>query len=265
MDQPNYRWNVLQNARLDDFISRLVTTRSVQRSWDEVVSFQKSLGFDLIEYGYAAAGAGGVSPGMEVVTLSNFPTAYRNRYRQERYCRNDPVVRHCINSLLPRPVGRDALDQWPDCGRSLSAVQRRIVDEAAECGMKVGVTIPLRSLGRFPLAGISLSNAMHPVEFGRLMTEYGQLAHLAVLYAHTHMQMLLQTPGDEDPAVVLTSRERECLLWVSRGLSSKKAGEQMGLSARTVDFHVANAMDKFGVATRGQAVLRAVTLGLLEP
>jgi len=64
---------------------------------------------------------------------------------------------------------------------------------------------------------------------------------------------------------VLSARERECLLWVSRGLSSREMAKRLGLSAKTVDFHIANAMSKLEVATRSHAVARAFTLGLLEP
>lgn len=251
------------NTHIDRFLSRLGATRSVQQTWDETVSFQKSLGFDLIEYGYSSVIADPVC--MEIVTLSNFPTAYQDRYRQEHYHRDDPVVRHCIDSLSPLPVGRDSLGLWPNGGRDLSAIQRRIVDDAAECGMKVGVAIPLRSPGRHPIAGMSLSNSMRPSEFRRFIARCGDVAHLAALHAHTHLQMQLQTLENSHSDIVLSSRERECLLWVSRGLSSKRTAAQIGLSSKTVDFHVANAMEKLGVSTRGQAVLRAVTLGLLEP
>jgi len=255
------------NDHLASYIARLGAVQSVGQAWDETVAFERSLGFELIEYGYAAAreGTAEMQPDpaeIEVVTLSNFPAAYRERYRRERYSRDDPVVRHCVGSLSPRPVGRDAVAPWPG---GLTILQRRIVDEAAECGMTVGVAIPLRSPGRYPLAGISLSNAMRPTEFKRLWAEWGEVAHLAALYAHTRVQMLLQTRADTGPTVVLSARERECLRWVSRGLSSRNMAARLGLSPKTVDFHVANAMSKLGVATRGQAVLHAVTLGLLEP
>lgn len=251
------------NSSLEGFLDRLGASQSVQETWAETVFFQKSLGFDLIEYGYAAAGCAGAQA--EVATLSNFPAAYQQRYRQERYYRDDPVVRYCIGNLSPLRVGRDCLGQWPDRGRSLTPTQRRIVNEAADCGMAVGLAIPLRSPGRNPIAGMSLSNAMRPAEFGRFLAERGPLAQLAALYAHIRLQMLLQTPDRPASGVVLSARERECLLWVSRGLCSREIALRANLSARTVDFHLANAMGKLEVATRSHAVARALALGLLEP
>lgn len=250
-------------ALLEDFLSRLDATVSVRHTWDETLAFQKALGFDLVMYGYVEGDPAETET--EVVTLSNFPVDYQLRYRQEHYHRQDPVVAHCITNLSPLLVGRDVIRFWPDQGRSLTAVQRRIIDEAALCGMRTGIAIPLRSPGRHPVAGMSLSNAMTPGEFNRFIAEWGSVAQLAVLYAHTRMQMQLQSQDVEWRDIDLTGRERDCLLWASRGLSSKETANRMKLSSKTVDFHVANAMNKLKAATRIQAVARAMTLGLVTP
>ena len=251
------------NACVDGFLSTLSTTASAQETWEETVCFMKSLGFDLLMYGYAGVGTDG--PEIKVETLSNFPAAYQERYREQQYYRDDPVVHHCIGNLAPLRVGRDSLHLWPGQGRGLTAAQQRIVHEAAECGMTIGMVIPLRSPGRYPFGGMSLSNAMRPAVFERFLAQWGQAAQLAALYAHTRLQMQLQTPGRTVSSIVLSPQERECLLWVSRGLSSKETAHRISLSSKTVDFHVARAMDKLGGATRSHAVARAITLGLLDP
>lgn len=248
------------NGCLDDFLTCLGATESVHETWNETAAFLKSLGFDLMMYGYAGA----VGTSVEVETLSNFPAAYQRRYHAEQYYRDDPVVRHCIDSMTPLRVGRDSLPLWPDRGRKLTRVQRRIVNEAAECGMSIGVVIPLRAPGRYPLAGMSLSNAMRPAEFERLMDEWGKVAQLAALYAHTRMQIQLQRLERSAGDISLTMRERECLLWVARGLSSKEIGLKIKVGMKTVDYHIAKAMGVLGVATRSHAVARAIALGLLD-
>ena len=63
---------------------------------------------------------------------------------------------------------------------------------------------------------------------------------------------------------VLTRREIEMLTWAARGKSSTDIAAFVGLSDRTVDFHIENAIKKLGVATRVQAVLKAKTLGLIR-
>ncbi|MDR3440509.1 LuxR family transcriptional regulator [Telmatospirillum sp.] len=251
------------NALLDGFLSRLDATVSVRHTWNETLAFQKSLGFDLMMYGYTCGDP--TEAETEVATLSNFPADYQIRYRQERYYRQDPVVHHCVVSLSPLLVGRDAVGFSPDQTLLMTPVQHRIVDEAAACGMRTGIAIPLRSPGRHPIAGMSLSNAMTLGEFKRFIAEWGSVAQLAVLYAHTRMQTQLQPREEEWREIDLTVRERDCLLWASRGLTSKATAIRLRLSPKTVDFHLANAMNKLSAATRIQAVARAVTFGLVTP
>jgi len=250
------------NSCLDDFLTRLYATRSAHETWEATVSFLKSLGFDLMMYGYAALDGCGAPAGVE--TLSNFPADYQQRYSQQQYYRDDPVVHHCIGSLSTLRVGRDSLHLWPGQGRGLTAVQHRIINEAADCGMTVGVAIPLRSPGRYPVAGVSLSNSMGCAEFERFFADWGNTAQLAAIHAHMRLQMQLQTSGCAESGIVLSNQERECLLWVARGLSSKDAAKRIGLSPKTVDFHIAKAMGKLGGATRSHAVAQAIFLGLLH-
>jgi len=54
----------------------------------------------------------------------------------------------------------------------------------------------------------------------------------------------------------LSKRESECLRWVAEGKTDGEAGKILGISPRTVRFHINNAKDKLGVATRIQAVAR---------
>lgn len=73
------------------------------------------------------------------------------------------------------------------------------------------------------------------------------------------------TPLSLDPVENLTERQLECLRWVQVGKSSGDIGGILGLSARTVDDHVASACRWLGVRTRLQAVQTAVSLGIIAP
>lgn len=64
---------------------------------------------------------------------------------------------------------------------------------------------------------------------------------------------------------VLGKREVETLTWAARGKTSLEIGQILGLSKRTVDFHIENARNKLGVATRMQAVVKATRGQLIEP
>ena len=65
--------------------------------------------------------------------------------------------------------------------------------------------------------------------------------------------------------VDLREREVETLTWAARGKTFWEIGEILGLSKRTVEFHLENARRKLGVATRTQALIKAATGHLIQP
>jgi DNA-binding response OmpR family regulator len=69
----------------------------------------------------------------------------------------------------------------------------------------------------------------------------------------------------QPPLAELRKREAETLTWAARGKSSTEIAQILGLSKRTVDFHITNARTKLGVATRTQAVIKATTGKLIQP
>lgn len=66
-------------------------------------------------------------------------------------------------------------------------------------------------------------------------------------------------------SVALNEREVEVLTWVARGKTSMEIGQILGLTKRTIDFHIDNARAKLGAATRTEAVIKAATGRLIEP
>jgi DNA-binding NarL/FixJ family response regulator len=63
----------------------------------------------------------------------------------------------------------------------------------------------------------------------------------------------------------LNDREIEALTWVARGRTSVEIADLIGLSKRTVDFHLDNARIKLGAATRTEAAIKAAIGKLIEP
>ncbi|OZI40608.1 helix-turn-helix transcriptional regulator [Bordetella genomosp. 1] len=61
----------------------------------------------------------------------------------------------------------------------------------------------------------------------------------------------------------LTPRELQCLRYAAAGLPSPAIAAHLGITPRTVEFHLANARRKLGSRNRCAAVARALQLGLL--
>jgi DNA-binding NarL/FixJ family response regulator len=63
----------------------------------------------------------------------------------------------------------------------------------------------------------------------------------------------------------LTDREKEILTWVARGKPSAAIAIILGVSERTVQFHINNAIQKTGATTRAQAAAQCAVLGIIKP
>ena len=66
------------------------------------------------------------------------------------------------------------------------------------------------------------------------------------------------------PGPSLTVRERTVLEHLARGLGNKQIAAQLGITERTVKFHVSSVFTKLGAANRTEAVTRAAQAGLIE-
>jgi DNA-binding NarL/FixJ family response regulator len=62
----------------------------------------------------------------------------------------------------------------------------------------------------------------------------------------------------------LTPREREVLAQLSRGGSDQAISQQLGISKRTVRYHLQNIYSKLGIRHRSEAIVWAVRAGLGE-
>ncbi len=65
-----------------------------------------------------------------------------------------------------------------------------------------------------------------------------------------------------DSSDLLTTRERETLLWLTTGASNKQIARQLNVAESTTKTHIQNIMLKLNVNTRVQAAVYAVEHGL---
>jgi two-component system, NarL family, response regulator LiaR len=91
----------------------------------------------------------------------------------------------------------------------------------------------------------------------------GQLA-MGAEVAHTLMTQFVQRRNPVSLVEPLTEREREVLGFAAEGLTNRAIGRQLNISDRTVQGHLANIYAKLGVASRTEAVTKALKLGWIE-
>ncbi|MEB3050699.1 response regulator transcription factor [Mycolicibacter sp. MYC123] len=71
--------------------------------------------------------------------------------------------------------------------------------------------------------------------------------------------------GDSVPDNILTPREEEVLKLIAEGLSAREIAKTLGISAKTVDRHRTNTLQKLGLRDRLALTRYAIRTGLIEP
>ena len=63
----------------------------------------------------------------------------------------------------------------------------------------------------------------------------------------------------------LTPREKQCLLFAARGLTSGDIATRLEIAERTVEFHFAGIRSKLAAANRQETTAKAMTAGVILP
>jgi DNA-binding NarL/FixJ family response regulator len=63
------------------------------------------------------------------------------------------------------------------------------------------------------------------------------------------------------PLVLLTTREQQVFTLLTEGLTTRAIALRLGLSSRTVSFHLDNIYGKLGVHSRSEAIIAALRMG----
>jgi DNA-binding CsgD family transcriptional regulator len=62
----------------------------------------------------------------------------------------------------------------------------------------------------------------------------------------------------------LTPKEKQVIKWLKEGKSNWETSAILGISERTVKFHISNIMQKLDASSRAHAVAIAIERGLVE-
>jgi LuxR family transcriptional regulator, activator of conjugal transfer of Ti plasmids len=188
-----------------------------------------------------------------LVLETSYPDAWIERYLQGNYRDFDPVPRRGRCTVMPfrwRPL----LEQpW------IGTEGRRVFDEASEFGILDGLTVPIHGADGFALMSMVIEDDAL-FEDGALASRHA--LHMMALYYHDAVERhALPCPSK----IALSPREREVLLWTSRGKTSWEIAQILKVSERTAVFHIENAKTKLGVASRSHAAIKAIMLNLISP
>jgi DNA-binding CsgD family transcriptional regulator len=87
----------------------------------------------------------------------------------------------------------------------------------------------------------------------------------AYRFLYTKTQPNRHNPLQSQEIGVLSSREVECLQWLASGKTLCEAAIILGISERTLRYHISNARERLGVATTVQAIVAAALTYGFDP
>lgn len=228
--------------RIEEFID---STNSAADSNEVFRIFEKAIA----HYGYDRTIYCVIGPSAQPAIICNYPDEWISYYGRKGYVRTDPARLHCAVSRRPF--------LWADVTRGLEKVRTLIFDEAAECGVRDGLGIPLHEPSG-ETKGIALASSAGGAEARPHLSQLHMLAmqfHLAYTAR--------QTPSREATEIVLTAKETEVLKWLAQGKSKWVVGELLSISEHAVSFHCRNIFKKLGVSSTRMAVVKALQMGLI--
>lgn len=183
----------------------------------------------------------------DAVVLSNYPLEWGMYHNEQQYHKNDPIMDTCKERITPFTWSNSS---W----RSLLSVDKlHILNEAAEFDLGEGYTIPIHT-GEGYSASCSVVFKPGEVDPQALMAIQLMAVYLyeKALKLKTNVSVLRKKP---------TSRQTECLQMIAIGKSDWAISKILGISENTVKFHVKAILNHYDVATRNQAVIRALFYG----
>lgn len=222
----------------------------------QVVDLMSRLG-TLINYKSALACLGQLGPDGNIENLSifniDYPAAYLEVLAEQDLISADPVVNHNFRHFN--------LQYWQD------TLQQSILTDKTHKLISLAEDFGYSRVSQ----GVGYAHGIrnHKGTEGSLFC-YHELERsprseeiLQLVIPHFHTS-LCRVAGDLTIHSPLTSRETEIIKWIKAGKSTWDISEIIGISQRTVKFHVSNIMTKLNASTRIHAVAIAMEHGYIS-
>ena len=225
-----------------------------EASWQaSLFSLADGQGFNQVLYG----AVGSRHARLENAFLhSNYSSEWRARYDADKLHYIDPTVAHCITSSVPIVWEPDTFS---------TPAQQALYEEACGHGVRSGITFPIHGpSGEFGVVSFA-SDARPSSDFDDNIVNLMPALSLIRDYAFESSLKFINAHNHAEPVPRLTKRELEVLNWVMVGKSSWEISKITVCSEATVNFHIGNIRQKFNVNTRQQALVKAISLGILTP
>ncbi len=240
-------------------ITAIMAALDVTTAWKHFSATVSAYGFDNIIYGGTRLPTTGILGDLrDALILHHGPSEYLDIYLGEELYLHSPTYEWAESNT--------GFVSWPVAMAHLSAPptpqMMRIVQLNRKFNVYSGFVGSLNDVvpGMRGVIGLSPGNAMQQPEADELWARHGHEVELLSRLIQLRIASLPQS-GQRRP---LTNRQREALLWCSRGKTMQDVATIMGLSVATVEKHLRMAREALDAQTTAHAVQKAVSLNLLS-
>lgn len=185
-----------------------------------------------------------------VTWSSTYPSKWLNHYFANRYLETDPLIQQAARDLSPVIWASDEAKGAP-----------AFWEEARAHGVRHGWA--LATQGKFMTTGM-LSLARTHEKVSKLELEEVELQLIWLSHITHGLISAIETKEIQDESKFeLTEREIEVLRWSAGGKTADEIGTILGISARTVTFHITSSLTKLNAVNKTQAVAKAFLFSML--
>jgi LuxR family quorum sensing-dependent transcriptional regulator len=168
------------------------------------------------------------------------PDEFRRLYSGQNFFQKDPVVRYSGRTIFP--FNWETAPYDPETEPHMNEVMERAQDFNVHKGIVVPIPSPSGMIGGVWMAGPDFDDREVHTPF----------LHPLALHVFHRLERLVGRSLQRKSR--LTDREREVLAWASEGKTAWEIGCILGISQRTVEWHVREACRKLGARNRLQAI-----------
>lgn len=186
------------------------------------------------------------------ILFNSMPLEWIEHYLKSKYVSVDPIMRNVASRNLPF--------LWSDAPVE-NKQQGLVIQEAKDIGMLDGVVVPVHGVNQDLFFVSLVTDCLDAVQH----TSLDHLRLMAVQLQTSYLRLAKTAQQAEFKAPNLSARERDCLSYCALGKTSWEIGSILGISEKTVDFHLANASTKLEAKSRVFAVVKALRHGLIFP
>lgn len=190
-----------------------------------------------------------------LMTKTSYSRTFLGAFGNGDLIERDPTVSHCLSrsDVLKWEFNPDWAERHPWYNRRYS-IER-------DLGYHKGCSIPSSHFCESWVGGMGIAMADVPDDdFESLWADHQhEITEICGL-----LDCGMRNIYSEE-FVGLTSRENECLTWLSAGLTPQQIAHKLGLSDKRVATIIAQAKRKLKATTRDHAVARALLLNIIKP